>query len=68
MPLQAEAVEQRLLNYLLLAIIAESPRRRRRPCPHGLRWAGASAKRKYTPTQQERFCSYLILPADIDNR
>ena len=43
------------------------PRRRRRRA-HGLRWGGASAKRKTPQRNKSDFVHTVILPADIDNR
>ena len=35
---------------------------------HGLRWSGASAKRKAPQRNKSDFVHTLILPADTDNR
>jgi hypothetical protein len=35
---------------------------------HGLRWGGASAKRKTPQRNKSDFVHIVILPADIDNR
>ena len=35
---------------------------------HGLRWSGASAKRKAPQRNKSDFVHTVILPADIDNR